>query len=122
MLERFADIRYAGQSYELTIPWPHGDFHKEHGRVYGYSDAKRATQIVTLRLRATVRVEKLLAAGRARKGEKARAKRGVSGSRGDGVRSQRLSRGPALIADYGSTTLVPAGWSIRQDLAGKSNP
>ncbi len=57
-LERFADVRYAGQSYELTIPWPDGDFHKEHQRIYGYSDPKRATQIVTLRVRATVRVEK----------------------------------------------------------------
>jgi hypothetical protein len=28
------------------------------------------------------------------------------------------SRGPALIVDYGSTTLVPPGWSIRQDAAG----
>ena len=37
-LERFADVRYAGQSYELTIPWPAGDFHKAHQRIYGYSD------------------------------------------------------------------------------------
>src|SRR6202012_219867 len=42
-IERFADIRYAGQSYELTVPWAGGgggDFHKEHQRIYGYSDGK----------------------------------------------------------------------------------
>ena len=46
-LERFADVRYAGQSYELTIPW-NANFHKAHHRVYGYSNPKRATQLVTL--------------------------------------------------------------------------
>jgi N-methylhydantoinase A len=56
-IERFADIRYAGQSYELTVPWG-GSFHKEHHRVYGYSDANRVTQIVTLRVRATLAVER----------------------------------------------------------------
>src|SRR5215472_12447321 len=56
MLSRFADVRYAGQSYELTIPWG-GDFHREHQRIYGYSDPKRPTQVVTLRLRASVAVK-----------------------------------------------------------------
>jgi len=55
--ERFADVRYAGQSYELTIPWG-SSFHDAHQRVYGYSDPKRATQIVTLRLRATIPVSR----------------------------------------------------------------
>src|SRR5215472_10100752 len=55
-LSRAADVRYAGQSYELTIPWG-GDFHREHQRVYGYSDPKRPTEIVTLRLRASVAVK-----------------------------------------------------------------
>jgi N-methylhydantoinase A len=55
--ERFADVRYAGQSYELTIPWG-SSFHDAHQRVYGYSDSKRATQIVTLRLRATIAVSR----------------------------------------------------------------
>ena len=115
-LERFADVRYAGQSYELTIPWPRGDFHKEHQRIYGYSDAKRPTQIVTLRVRATMRVEKpsLRVARSLRKfGESRRI--WIDGRWREVGPS---SSGPALIADYGSTTLIPAGWSIRQDAAG----
>src|SRR5258708_23030511 len=39
-IERMADVRYMGQSYELTIPW--GDsFHEEHRRIYGYCDPAR---------------------------------------------------------------------------------
>jgi N-methylhydantoinase A len=55
--ERFADVRYTGQSYELTIPWG-SSFHDAHQRAYGYSDPKRATQIVTLRLRTTIPVSR----------------------------------------------------------------
>ncbi len=114
-IERFADVRYAGQSYELTIPWG-ADFHKAHRRVYGYSDAKRATQIVTLRVRASARVEKptLRGVGKRRKfGEKRQV--WIDGRWREVGPS---ARGPALIVDYGSTTLVPAGWSIKEDRAG----
>lgn len=114
-IERFADVRYAGQSYELTIPWG-GDFHKEHHRIYGYSDPKRATQIVTLRVRATLRVDKpsLRVPDRRRAfGEERRV--WIDGKWRNLTAS---SQGPALIADYGSTALVPAGWSIRQDKNG----
>jgi N-methylhydantoinase A len=55
--ERFADVRYAGQSYELTIPWG-SSFHEAHQRAYGYSDPKRPTQIITLRVRSTIPVKR----------------------------------------------------------------
>jgi N-methylhydantoinase A len=123
-LERFTDVRYTGQSYELTIPF-NGNFHKAHQRVYGYSDPKRATQLVTLRVRATVRVEKpSLRAPRARKrkGEMRRVWiegrwREIPASPREALGAQAVP-GPALITDYGSTTLVPPGWSMRQDRAG----
>lgn len=114
-IERFADVRYAGQSYELTIPWG-ADFHKAHQRVYGYSDAKRATQIVTLRVRAALRVEK----PELRNAER-RSKFGVKRRvwvDGKWRPIAPSTQGPALIVDYGSTTMVPAGWSMRQDRAG----
>jgi N-methylhydantoinase A len=100
-LERFADMRYVGQSYELTIPYG-GDFHAAHQRVYGYSDPKRPVQVVTLRLRAVVKTPR-------RKLQPTESPRVWTGGH---------KRGPALIADYGSTTLVPAGWRIREDAAG----
>ncbi len=106
-LERFADVRYAGQSYELTIPWG-GDFHKEHHRIYGYSDPKRTTQTVTLRARATVAVTRPNLKTR-REIEMADRRVWVQG---------RWRTTPSLIVDYGSTTLVPPGWKIRSDAAG----
>jgi N-methylhydantoinase A len=123
-LQRFADVRYAGQSYELTIPW-NGNFHKEHRRIYGYADPKRATQVVTLRVRATVRVEKpslRVPAARRVKGDVRRVWiegrwREIAASPRESLGTQ-VSSGPALITDYGSTTLVLPGWSMRQDRAG----
>lgn len=131
-LQRFADLRYAGQSYELTVPWSAQStadgFHKEHHRLYGYSNPARAVEVVTLRLRATLSTEKPALR---------EPRRTVSGavpvqtrrvhidgrfrqipaiSRDFPVR--QLLRGPALITDYGSTTLIPAGWSIRKDARG----
>jgi N-methylhydantoinase A len=124
VLERFADVRYAGQSYELTIPFG-ADFHKEHQRVYGYSDAGRATQVVTIRVRARVAVEKPQLPD-AVKGAKQLGTRRVwvagrwrslpSGPRGH--LGAKALQGPALITDYGSTTLVPPGWSVKTGAAG----
>jgi N-methylhydantoinase A len=119
-LQRFADIRYAGQSYELTIP-EGGDFHKEHLRVYGYSDPKRPTQTVTLRLRATVAVErpKLPSPKAAAKPSLGTRRVWVAGRFRNIPSGPRESlgakplAGPALITDYGSTTLVPPGWTVR---------
>ncbi len=124
-IERFADIRYTGQSYELTVPWGE-DFHREHQRVYGYSDPHRATQIVTLRVRAIVRVEKpQLKTSRAASTETpGKRKVWVSGRWRQIVSAKRESlgtrplQGPALITDYGSTTLVPPGWTIKRDATG----
>ncbi len=123
-LERFADVRYTGQSYELTVPW-NANFHKAHHRIYGYSNPKRATQLVTLRVRATVRVEKpslRVPAARRMKGEVRRVWiegrwREIPASSRESLGARTLP-GPALITDYGSTTLVPPGWSMRQDRAG----
>jgi N-methylhydantoinase A/oxoprolinase/acetone carboxylase beta subunit len=124
-LERFADVRYAGQSYELTIPFG-GDFHGEHRRVYGYSDPKRATQTVTLRVRATVAVQRpklpeLSRAAAAPMGKRrvwieGRWRRIPAGAREN--LGPKPVPGPALITDYGSTTLVAPGWSIRIGAAG----
>ena len=128
-IERFADIRYAGQSYELTVPWsaenPAGPFHKEHQRVYGYSDAKRPAQVVTLRVRATVPVAKPSLRTPRGKSQKpvlrkvwleGRWRNIPTGPRE--ICGAKPMAGPALILDYGSTTLVPPGWTLRTDTAG----
>jgi N-methylhydantoinase A len=128
-LRRFADIRYAGQSYELAVPWisgkPSAAFHDEHQRVYGYSDSKRVTQIVTLRVRATLKVKRptlrtrqsvAVPGGQRRVWIAGRWRKVATGPRE--MIGTAATPGPAVITDYGSTTLVPPGWMARLDNAG----
>jgi hypothetical protein len=65
--------------------------------MYGYSDQQRPTEVVAIRVRAVHRVKKL---------QLRSAKR------------QKPVIGPALIADYGATTWVAAGWRCRTDRFG----
>jgi N-methylhydantoinase A len=57
-VERFLDLRYKGQSYELTVPWDgHEDlrpkFHAAHRLAYGYANPFAEIEIVNVRLRAS---------------------------------------------------------------------
>jgi N-methylhydantoinase A len=130
-LFRSADLRYAGQSYELTVPWhaehPAEEFHREHQRVYGYSDPGRAVEIVAVRVRARLRVQKpkLARGGGQRESGKRQSRRIFS--EGSWRETPVFSRaqlsssarsGPALVIDYGSTTLIPPGWKFALDKSG----
>lgn len=58
-IERMLDMRYQGQSYELTVPFSETlieDFHASHHRAYGYSQDNAPVEIVNLRLQATGRL------------------------------------------------------------------
>ena len=47
-----ADLRYAGQSFELTVPLQRGlddAFHRAHEEVYGYADREREIELVAVR-------------------------------------------------------------------------
>ncbi|MBI3089358.1 MAG: hydantoinase/oxoprolinase family protein [Candidatus Tectomicrobia bacterium] len=53
---RSLDMRYIGQSFEISVPWMDdyiAEFHRLHGVRYGYSNPKRPTEIVNLRLRTS---------------------------------------------------------------------
>jgi N-methylhydantoinase A/oxoprolinase/acetone carboxylase beta subunit len=130
-LLRSADIRYAGQSYELTVPWhpanPAEPFHREHQRVYGYANPGHAIEIVTVRVRARLAVEKPKASHRqttrALTSPPARQIHTAGAWRKTPVYvranlSQTTRRGPALVIDYGSTTLIPHGWRFSLDKSG----
>jgi N-methylhydantoinase A len=151
-LERSADVRYRGQSYELNITWPASAtpaqdgppgtratqpknairalaaaFHREHERLYGYSTPQRDIEIVTLRLRARRKTQppRLVAAGRGSSSSRPEIRRVWIDEAWRDVPvwqraqlSARAKTGPALVLDYGSTTLIPRGWAYRQDAAG----
>jgi N-methylhydantoinase A/oxoprolinase/acetone carboxylase beta subunit len=131
-IERSSDLRYRGQSYELNVPWGTAGqlgaahaFHQEHGRVYGYATPDREIEIVTLRVRARQPLPKpQLTREPVRKGSMetrrvwvGRDWRTIPALSRDQVVSHRAA-GPALILDYGSTNLVPPGWSYRNDRSG----
>jgi N-methylhydantoinase A/oxoprolinase/acetone carboxylase beta subunit len=95
-IERYFDMRYVGQSYELTIP-ESASFHAAHQKMYGYADEARATEIVAIRVRAVSSVPKLKL---------------------QSSQKQKPVTGPALIEDYGATTWIPVGWRCRTDRTG----
>jgi N-methylhydantoinase A len=91
-----ADLRYRGQSFELTVPLG-GDlaerFHRAHEERYGYADRERPVELVAVRTADVVRGPELELPG----GE-----------------PQRLS-GPALLELDGSTLWIPPGWVGARD-------
>jgi N-methylhydantoinase A len=129
-IERTADLRYLGQSYELNVPWNEGDpaalFHREHEKIYGYANPERAVEIVTIRVRARTTLEKpkLVRSGGAKPGKPAQ-RRVWTGGKWKNIDvwkranlTDRAKQGPALVLDYGSTTLVPPEWKFRVDRTG----
>jgi N-methylhydantoinase A len=126
-LERSVDLRYRGQGYELNIPME-GDvrknFHAEHQRRYGYHHAGREMEFVTLRLRTRMAAPKLgldRATAKARKSfqrpvpvERDRVifpRRAVATPvyERESLPAGKFLTGPAVIAEYSATTVIPPG-------------
>ena len=128
-LQRFFDVRYVGQAYELTIPAAENfltEFHRLHDRRYGYSDPRRAAEIVNVRLRAIGITEKpsldRLHAGKASQGIIEYQRVYFSGralSTPIYERAKLAPRiqftGPAVVTEYSATTVVPPHWRVRVD-------
>ncbi len=61
LLERYLDMRYEGQSYEIIVPFGNNyveGFHGLHEKKYGYRNKDRPIEIVNLRLRAKGTLDK----------------------------------------------------------------
>ena len=125
---RSVDIRYRGQGYELNLPLTKNllkDFQQEHLRRYGYSHPTRDVELVTLRLRATLRTttthvgtDAFVRPGRGKLGKISTPSIPVQFddkklpaklySRGE-LHPGRNYPGPAIIAEYSATTVIPPG-------------
>jgi N-methylhydantoinase A len=130
-IERFFDMRYVGQAYELTISAGGGflkAFHSEHERRYGYADPARAVEIVNVRARFIGRAAVI--DWPKRRLEKADARGAIVARRRvqfagkfrtspvyvrEKLRPGNRVAGPAVIAEYSATTVLPPGWSGRVD-------
>lgn len=127
-IERAADCRYAGQSFELTVPVDDAvdleavteRFHAAHERAYGYR-MDESVEIVTLRASATVEgaspTVRHEGGGDPRLGTREAYFPDVDGPRAatvyerDRLQSQTVVDGPAVLEQAESTTVVPPGWA-----------
>jgi N-methylhydantoinase A len=127
-LRAAADLRYAGQSFELLIPFGDGDlaetFHAEHERRYGHADPGRPVELVTLRA-AAVRPGaevRLTAAGEVERGRRTIRWEGedveATVLTGSGLPPGTSVDGPAVLEFPETTCLVPPGWSGEADEQG----
>ena len=132
---RFLDTRYVGQSFELTIEYPalsrRGDlsraiansFYQAHLQRFGYADRNEAVEIVNLRLKLELEMEKpeIVAqpmgpadAGAARLEESEVVFREgpllTTLYARERLASGNYVRGPALLLQLDTTIVVPPGW------------
>jgi N-methylhydantoinase A len=131
-LLRQLDLRYRGQAFELTVSYGRDfirAFHQAHAQRYGYSDPSRPVEVVNVRLRALGLTNKPSLRARrpagARPPATARFKRGRAYFEGgwlatdfyirERLRPGNRLRGPAVIAEYSGTTVLPPAWSARVD-------
>jgi len=130
-IERWLDMRYVGQAYELSV-LAAGDFvaafHRAHQRRYSYADASRPTEVVNVRARLI---------GATPKPELPRHRLGAADARGAVIGTRRTIfagrarampvcdraklcagnrlTGPGIVTEYSATTVVPPGWRARVD-------
>jgi N-methylhydantoinase A len=132
---RSVDLRYRGQGYELNLPLTKNllrDFEQEHRRRYGYVHPNREVELVTLRLRATLKsthtrgADAPIRPGRAKLRGIPRPRVQVRFDREtfptkvherDDLHPGRRYSGPAIISEYSATTVVPPGTRFHLDRA-----
>ena len=140
-----ADMRYVGQSYELTIPLtadgldtdrvvPVLDrFHREHERAYGFKAEDEPVELVALRLSAVGEISKPRAReigkGVGGPNEALKALRDVYFAESDGLVECRVYdryglgsgdevEGPAIVEEVDSTTVIHPGYRAEVDRFG----
>jgi N-methylhydantoinase A len=132
VLERYLDMRYQGQSYEIMVPFSadfREQFHLLHEKTYGYCNREKNIEVVNVRLRALGKPEKPEFPCYPYTGEKIdpeailgehdvifdglAAKTAIISR--DKLRHGNLLDGPAILIEYSSTIVIPPFASGRID-------
>jgi N-methylhydantoinase A len=103
-----ADVRYEGQSHELSVPADErliARFHAAHAQAFGYCEESRPVEVVNLRLAAVDPVPRppafpARASVAARAGPARQPRAALEGA----------IRGPTVLTELTATTVVPAHW------------
>ena len=140
---RFLDVRYVGQSFELTVDYPTSrasrsseglaraisdSFYRAHLQRFGYADRGEPVEIVNLRLKLDLAVDKPDLPPQTREGSDPSQAQIASVSvvfregemetplyqRELLVTGNHLS-GPALVVQLDTTTVIPPGWQGEVD-------
>ena len=131
-LERYLDMRYQGQSYEIMVPFGTNfteQFHQLHEKTYGYCNRNKNVEVVNVRLRALGRPEKPEFPRMEFSGEKLAPEAFLDEREVvfDGIkektrvisrehlRNGNLFDGPAILVEYSATIVVPPFASGRVD-------
>lgn len=136
ILQRAVDLRYVGQSYEITVEAKRNDtqaryleaFHQLHAMRYGHSHPEQAVEIVTVRVKAVGRADqvevKAIQSGAEDASTAMLGKEEVWFEDGavntkhydrDRLRAGHLIRGAAIIFQLDTTTVIPPDWIARVD-------
>ena len=135
IMERYLDMRYEGQSYEIIVPFSCNykeSFHRLHQKAYGYYSQEKPVELVNLRLRARGIPEKpefkVLEEAGPEPDEAAGAgeREIVFDSRlyrtrlyhREKLKAGNRMEGPAIILEYSSTIVVPPFAEARVDTYG----
>lgn len=139
-IEYVADVRYFGEGHEVQVTAPEGvsgeaavahlwkDFHRVHDESFGFHyEGEQDVELVNLRVRA-VGVQnrpQINAGGTSGKPAKPFGTRRVYWKGAGWVDSPLYERtelaagqaipGPAIVQEYGSTVVVPGGWTCTAD-------
>jgi N-methylhydantoinase A len=138
-LDRSVDLRYAGQAFELTVPvgasLDPDDierlFHRRHEAAYGHADPHGRVEVVNVRLAAfglTTKPEPAPYRSETRTLPDAviEMREAWFGGRAwptpiydrDRLPEAAALAGPAVIEEFGATTVIPPDWSAQLDAIG----
>lgn len=127
-LTRYADCRFAGQGYEVTVPAPTDDpaalttaFLAQHKRRHGHADPTQPVEVVNLRVVAERAVSPPALGRRAGVGTPSAGRRNITLRDGRLVFADvwplgelaagRRITGPAILAGPDATGLIEPGWN-----------
>ncbi len=131
--EYYIDMRYKGQSHEITIPFDKdfvNTFHTFHERNFGYKNINKPTEIVNIRLRAIGALKKPQIKEYPLGSEKIAndaviMEKDVIFYNTNPVKTKVISReklkpgnlftGPSIVVEYTSTIVIPPKWSAKVD-------
>jgi N-methylhydantoinase A len=129
-VEAFADVRFEGQSHELTVKVERPSrqhietiFLDAYRARYGQAPSGRPIEMVTLRVRRFGKVAQLRLPSLAEAGEEAIERGELVDDEGRiqtaatltrfSLRRSKVDRGPLLVIDPEATTYVPPGWKVQ---------